>query len=91
MAGLYAADGTINVNVVSGATFVGYQGSNGGLNVRQVDGTVMGPLQHVSGAINVFNALGGEEKFQHACGAMIVTNSGKHNAKGVTVLTGVLT
>ncbi len=91
MAGLYAADGTININVVNGATFVGYQGSNGGLNVVQVNGTVNVPLQHVSGAINVFNALGGEEKHQHPCGARIVTNSGKHNAIGVTVLTGVLT
>jgi len=91
MAGLYAADGTMNINVVSGATFVGYQGSNGGLNVRQVDGTTVAPLQHVSGAINVFNAIGGEEKHQHPCGARIVTNSGKHGAQGVTVLTGVLT
>ena len=91
MAGLYAADGTINVNVVSGASFVGYQGSNGGINVRQVDGTVVGPLQHVSGAINVLNAVGGEEKHQHPSGARVITNSGKHGAQGVTVLTGSLT
>ena len=91
MAGLYAADGTYNVNVVNGATFVGRQGSNGGLNVFQVPGTSFTGFQHVSGALNVFNAVGGEEKYQHACGAHIITNSGKHNARAVTVLTGVLT
>lgn len=91
MAGLYAADGTWNINVVDGTTFVGRQGSNGGLNVFQVNGTVFTGYQHKSGAVNVFNATGTEEKFQHPCGAHIVTNAGKHNIRGVTVLTGVLT
>lgn len=91
MAGLFAADGTLNVNVVTGSSFVGRQGTNGGLNVLQVPGTSFTGYQHISGAINVFNAVGGEEKHQHQCGAQIITNSGKHGAKGVTVLTGVLT
>jgi hypothetical protein len=91
MSGLYAADGTYNVNVVNGLTFVGRQGSNGALNVFQVPGTSFTGNQHISGALNVFNAVGGEEKHQHPCGAQVVTNSGKHNIRGVTVLTGVLT
>lgn len=91
MAGLYASDGSYNINVVSGASFVGRQGANGGLNVVQVPGTSFTGYQHISGALNVFNALGGEEKHQHQCGAQIITNSGKHNARAVTVLTGVLT
>jgi hypothetical protein len=91
MAGLYASNGTINVNVVPGTSFVGRQAANGGLNVFQVTGTSFVGYQHVSGAINVFNAVGGEEKDQHPSGALLVTNSGKHNTKGVTVLTGVLT
>jgi hypothetical protein len=91
MAGLYAADGTFNINVVSGATFVGRQGTNGGLNVFQVNGSSFVGHQHPSGAINIFNAVGTEEQYQHFSGAFLVTNSGKHNIRGVTVLTGVLT
>ena len=91
MSGLYASDGTLNVNVVTGTSFVGRQGSNGGLNVIQVPGTSFTGLQHISGAINVFNATADVGTHQHPCGAQNITNSGKHNARSVTVLTGALT
>lgn len=91
MAGIYAADGTYNINVVPGTSFVGRYGTNGGLNVVQVNGSAQTGHQHVSGAINVFNAVGTEEKAYHPCGAFLVTNAGKHNIRGVTVLTGSLT
>jgi hypothetical protein len=94
MAGLYAADGSYNVNVVDGLTFVGRQGANGALNVFQVNGVAVVPYQHVSGAINVFRSTGGEGN-QHPSGAWHVSSTGtggyKHNTNTITVLSGSLT
>src|SRR5271167_1513005 len=53
MSGLYAADGSYNVTVVSGATYTGLYAADGSLNVVQDTGSVYKGLYNPCGAYNV--------------------------------------
>lgn len=89
----YAADGSTNVTVVDGTTYVGAYAADGSINVFQVDGTTAVPLKHASGALNVFVTTAADDPLalggQHPCGAANVSVSPYvSETVKVTVVTG---
>src|SRR5258705_12077968 len=92
MAGLYAANGTINVTVVSGASITGKYAVDGSWNVVQVFGGTFTGLNHPCGALNVFVTAASPPGYYAACGAMNVSTTGNlPNTVPVTVVSGSLT
>jgi hypothetical protein len=90
MAGLYAADGSFNVTVVSGAAMTGLYAPDGSWNVVEVDGTTLTGLYHPCGAYNVVES-DGRTGIYHPCGALNVSESPYvASSIHVTVVTGSL-
>jgi hypothetical protein len=90
---LYAADGSINVTVVNGASLTGVQAPNGSYNVVVSDPDTLCGLYHSCGAFNVVTAPDGSFVGRIAAnGAMYVTEDPdrKDGAVRVTVLSGSL-
>ncbi len=54
--GLYASNGSINVTVVTGSSYVGMYAPDGSMNVTGSDGT---GLHHRCGALSVTSSLDG--------------------------------
>lgn len=92
MAGLYAANGSINVTVVDGSTYTGLYAPDGSWNVVQVDGTTAVGAYHACGALNVFKYVSGQPSARHISGALMVTTTPfVQGATKVNVVSGSLT
>lgn len=89
--GLYAANGSFNVTVVSGAARTGLQAANGSYNVVSSDGSSRTGSHHACGAINVVVAASGVKSKHSPSGGWYVSETPFTN-KGtpVTVVSGVL-
>jgi len=70
-----ATDGSLNVTVVDGTTWVGRIAKDGSLNVFQVDGSTWTGRNHTSGAVNVVVIASGEYDINNKCGAVNVSVS----------------
>src|SRR5688572_16443964 len=68
-----AADGSLNVTVVSGSTYVGALAPDGSLNVVDTNGLSWVGRVHPSGALNV--VLGNSFGVNHKTGALVVSTS----------------
>jgi hypothetical protein len=89
-----AADGSLNVTVVSGSTYTGIYAADGSLNVIAAPGGTYVGLYHPCGAFyvtpvtdNTFRSLMAPD------GSMYVTNTGmpsKNQGQPVTVVSGTL-
>lgn len=87
--GLYASDGSINVTVVDGNSYVGAQAADGSLNVLVVDGSDYTGLLAGCGAVNVIAAVADSNSYFHPCGAWYVSESPYSiGAVRVTVVSG---
>lgn len=88
----YAADGSMNVTVVSGAAITGVQAPDGSTNVVQVNGLSIVGEQHPCGAYNIVND-GTSVGYNHKSGALNVSQFGayRENTVKVTAVTGVIT
>ena len=87
--GLYANDGSINVTVVDGNSYVGAQAADGSLNVLVVDGSDYTGLLAGCGAVNVIATVADSNSYFHPCGAWYVSESPYDiGAVRVTVITG---
>jgi len=88
---LYAADGSTNVTVVDGNTYVGRYAPNGSMNVVVTDGSTYTGLNHRSGAMYVVNTNNPITSIQHPSGGMYVSDSPfSVGSNYVTVTSGVL-
>jgi len=100
-----AADGSWNITIVDGLTYVGKYAADGSFNCFQVTGGSLTTPQgwnHPSGAINIVNATAEANPvgIYHACGAMNVSTNAApttpvgatapNGARYVTVVAGVL-
>lgn len=72
---LYAADGSLNVTVVNGLTYVGRYAPDGSVNVVLSDGSTYTGLNHPSGAMYVINTESPIISIQHPSGAWYVSDS----------------
>lgn len=89
--GLYANDGSINVTVVDGNSYVGAQAADGSLNVLVVDGSDYTGLLAGCGAVNVIAATEDTNNSFHSCGAWLVSETPFFKgAVRVTVVSGSL-
>lgn len=88
---VYAADGSINVTVVNGATRTGLYAANGSINVTQ-DATVTRGYYHPCGAVRVTRADGTYKQRQHPDGSIIVVTTpyAAKYAQRITVVAGSL-
>lgn len=93
MSGYYAADGSMNVTVVSGTAGTGLYASDGSINVVKSPGTGTGIVgtYHPCGALWVTVATSGGHPLRAPDGSLYVsttpyTNGGQH----VTVVSGSL-
>ena len=87
--GLYANDGSINVTVVDGNSYVGAQAADGSLNVLVVDGSDYTGLLAGCGAVNVIAAVADSNSYFHPCGAWYNSESPYYiGAVRVTVVSG---
>ena len=87
--GLYANDGSINVTVVDGNSYVGAQAADGSLNVLVVDGSDYTGLLAGCGAVNVIAAVADSNSYFHPCGAWYISESPYYTgAVKVTVMSG---
>jgi len=87
----HAADGSINISVVTGAAITGLTAADGSMNVVTSPGTIV-QQQHPCGARYVTNVAGGVVGYYAANGSMNVAVS-PYVATGavrVTVVSGVL-
>lgn len=92
MAGLYAADGSLNVTVVDGNTYTGAMAKDGSYNVVQNDGSTYKGLYHKCGAYNVVLYSSGIPKLQHSNGSWLVSETPfTVGTVKVTVVSGALT
>jgi len=73
--GIYAADGSYNVTVVDGLSWVGLYAADGSLNVYEVDGTEPVGAYHSSGALNVYVTSSAVLKYRHPSGALYVSET----------------
>lgn len=87
----YAADGSLNVTVVDGNTYVGRYAPDGSTNVVVTDGSTYTGLHHPSGAMYVVNTNSNIISILHPSGGLYVSDSpyatGSNN---VTVISGSL-
>lgn len=92
MAGVYAADGSLNVTVVSGSSFTGVYALDGSINVRKAPGGSFVGAYHPCGAWYVTLVTSGPVGYYAADGSMNVQLS-PYSASGavrVTVVSGSL-
>lgn len=92
MAGLYAADGSLNVSVVDGTSLTGLYAANGSLNVVVATGSSFVGAYHPCGAWYVTAVTSGVVGHYAADGSMNVAES-PYTATGavrVTVVSGSL-
>lgn len=75
MAGVYAADGSINVTVVSGSSYTGLYATNGSINVVLSPGTGYVGLYAPCGAWYVTLISSGPANYQAIDGSLNVTQS----------------
>ena len=88
---LYAADGSINITVVDGNSYVGRYAPNGSMNVVVTDGSTLTGLHHRSGAMHVVNTNSNVLSAQHPSGGIYVSDSTYANGSlRVTVVSGSL-
>jgi hypothetical protein len=87
----HAADGSINVTVVNGSTYVGRYAPNGSMNVvSRTEGTYTG-IHHPSGAMNVVLSNSPSKKGRSPGGGPYVAVSPYTNGGDrVTVVSGAL-
>lgn len=90
--GVYAADGSLNVTVVSGSSLTGLYAANGSINVVQAVGTLPCGAYHPCGAWWVTTVTSGLVGYYAADGSMNVAESPytAHGAVRVTVVSGSL-
>lgn len=72
MAGIYAADGSINVTQVSGAAYVGRYAPDGSMNVFISSGTSPVGKTHASGAQQIVRNLSGTQHYHHGDGSTLI-------------------
>lgn len=89
---LYAADGSLNVTVVDGTTYVGRYASNGSMNVVVTDGSTLTGIHHPSGALHVVLRATPTTSIQAPSGGVYVSESGSYQSGSmkVTVVSGSL-
>lgn len=88
MSGIYASDGSMNVTVVDGTTYVGLYASNGG-SVNVIKRTSEIGRQHSSGALLVTPITSNGNGIQTSDGSLNVSESPYYNAsQKVTVVSG---
>jgi hypothetical protein len=88
---LYAADGSLNITVVSGSTYVGRYAPDGSMNVVVSNGSTYTGLHHPSGAMYVIDTNSPITSIQHPSGAWYVSDSPyQTGANRVTVVSGSL-
>lgn len=86
-----AADGSTNVTVVDGSTYVGTTAPDGSLNVILADGTVRAGAIHNSGAWNVTVSDGSSMSMKAPDGSLYIQESPyTSNGQKVTVVSGSL-
>jgi len=92
--GYYATDGSANVSVVDGSSYVGRYASDGSLNVIASPGSSYVGLHHPCGAMYVTPVTDNTLRPLFAPdGSMYVTNTGmptKNQGQPVTVVSGTL-
>lgn len=89
MAGVYAADGSMNVTVVTGATITGLYAPNGSINVVESTGSNYLGLHHPCGAWWVTLVSSGQVSRMAPNGSLNVDTSPYNtNATRVTVVGG---
>lgn len=87
-----ASDGSLNIKIVNGSSYVGAIASDGSLNVVQTDGSTWTGRSHKSGAINVVHEPVGSYTVNNPSGAMNVTDSPYATGmQRVTVVSGTFT
>lgn len=87
----YAADGSLNIRVVDGNTYVGRYATDGSTNVVVTDGSTYTGFHHRSGAVYVVNTNTGVTSFNHPSGGTYVSDSPyATGATRVTVISGAL-
>lgn len=93
MAGVYAADGSLNVTVVNGLTYTGLYAADGSINVVLSPGTGFVGLYHPCGAWYVTLITSGLAGYQAIDGSLNVTQSPYviTGAVRVTAVSGSLT
>jgi len=92
MAGLHAADGSINVTVVNGASITGAYAANGSLNVIHPAGGGVKGATHPCGAMYVTNSPGTLVPMRAPDGSLYVQVSPykENSGQKVTVVSGAL-
>lgn len=87
----YAADGSTNIRVVDGNSYVGRYATDGSVNVIVTDGSTYTGLHHPSGAMYVVNTNSGVLSTSHPSGGIYVADSPyATGATSVTVISGSL-
>lgn len=92
MSGLYAANGSVNVSVVSGSSYTGLYAADGSWNaVKSAGGTFIG-LYHACGALNVTVAPAATVISRFAPDGSLYVYTGAYTGMGqqVTVVSGSL-
>jgi hypothetical protein len=89
---LYAADGSTNISVVDGTTYVGRYAPNGSLNTVLSTGSTLTGIHHPSGALYIVNTLSPTLSFQAPSGGVYVSDTGSYQngSLRVTVVSGSL-
>lgn len=87
----YAADGSLNIRVVDGNSYVGRYATDGSTYVVVSDGSTLTGFHHRSGAINVVNTNSAVLSAAHPSGGIYVADSPyATGATRVTVISGAL-
>ena len=88
---LYAADGSMNVSVVDGNSYVGRYAPNGSMYVVVTDGSAYTGINHRCGALYVVNTETPVLSYQHPSGGINVSDSPYATGSArVTVVSGTL-
>lgn len=86
---LYASDGSLNISVVDGSTYVGRYAADGSMNVVASDGSTYTGLHHPSGAMYVILTASPITSIQAPSGAWYVSTSPfQTGSNRVTVVSG---
>lgn len=87
----YATDGSLNIRVVDGSTYVGRYATDGSTYVVVTDGSTLTGFHHRSGAMNVVNTNSAVLSTSHPSGGIYVADSPyATGATRVTVISGSL-
>lgn len=87
----YASDGSLNIRVVDGSSYVGRYATDGSTYVVVSDGSSYTGMNHPSGAMNVVNTNSNITSLMHPSGGMYVSDSPYAiGATRVTVISGAL-